>query len=502
MSESAKTIIKYFCDRFLKLDYYPTNLKTILDLELDKLRSIKDDEIKKFKKIDIVSLRDLTKLEDYGYENLIEKMHFEKTTLKNALIASTLISNAWNKRNLYLKKQKLKVVVAGLDFAGKTSLINRLINDYNYNDLANLEPTIGANVEEYQSDKLDLILWDLGGQKDHVDEYLASPERFFIQVDILIFVIDSQDDVRYLEAVKYLKDITDILEFLKENPFIVVLLNKADFDIREDPDFQIKLEYLADKISEIFKKSENPWNFEIIPTSIYNYYSNQPEIVKSIKNIFSKGKEETDKEIVIPDIEEKFQKILDLNLKLMDKFVSELSEIKRALLRLNPSDISQSLFSVPFKKVQPDYISPDLKSNGKSKKKKKKAKIDEFQRKKKPKKGSGPPKPLSTHPSLKIEEEKVVQGDKLTREKLEKVKASLKSESQISKMSSSPPTAPLTTPKQDEINLNSLKPPLPPPPPPRISTSGNIRSTSPRGQVLSELKEMFLKRGLVNRYDL
>lgn len=27
MSESAKTIIKYFCDRFLDIDYYPTNLK-------------------------------------------------------------------------------------------------------------------------------------------------------------------------------------------------------------------------------------------------------------------------------------------------------------------------------------------------------------------------------------------------------------------------------------------------------------------------------------------
>ncbi len=499
MSESAKTIIKYFCDRFLDLDYYPTDLKTILDLELDKLRSIKDDEIKKFKKIDIVSLRDLTKLEDYGFENLIEKTHIKQSTLKNALIASKLISNAWKKRNLYLKSQKMKVVVAGLDFAGKTSLINRLINDYNYNDLANLEPTIGANVEEYQSDKLNLILWDLGGQKDHINEYLESPERFFIQIDILIFVIDSQDDVRYLDALKYLKDVTGILEFLKESPFIVVLLNKADFDIREDPDFQIKLEYLTDKISEIFKKSETPWNFEIIPTSIYNYYSDQPEIVKSIKNIFSKEKEEKDKEIVIPNIEEKFQKILDLNLKLMDKFVSELSEIKRALFRLTPSDISHSLFSVPFEKVKTDYITPVLESNEKVKRGKKKAKFDETQKKKK-KKGSGPPKPLHSNPSLKSQEKKIIKNKKLTTEQIEQVKASLKPKSQLSQLSSSPPTAS----KQEEINLASLKPPPPPPPPssPQISISGNLRSTSPRGQVLSELKEMFLKRGLVNYYDV
>jgi len=498
MSESAKTIIKYFCDRFLDLEYYPTNLKSILDLELDKLRNIKDDDIEKFKKIDILSLRDLTKLMDYGFENLIEKLCIERSTLKNALIASTLISNAWNKRNLYLKKQKLKVVVAGLDFAGKTSLINRLINEYNYNDLANLEPTIGANIEEYQSDKLNLILWDLGGQKDHINEYLDSPERYFVQVDIIIFVIDSQDDVRYLDAVTYLKDIIDILKFLKENPFIVILLNKADFDIREDPDFQIKLEYLAEKISEIFNKSENPWNFEIIPTSIYNYYSYQPEIVKSIKNIFSKGKEEISNDNLIPDIEEKFRKILDLNLKLMDKFVSELTEIKRALYRLNPSDVTQSLFSIPFKKVPSGYVSPVSKMNEKNKKRKKKVKNDEFHNKKK-NKVSGPPKPLSSHPSLVLEEQSIVKDEKITSEILKNVKASLKNSSQISKLHSIQPSAPPSAPKQDNINTNSLKPPHPPP---RISTKDTIRSPSPRAAVISELKNMFVKRGLVNQYDI
>ncbi|MFX1593460.1 MAG: ADP-ribosylation factor-like protein [Promethearchaeota archaeon] len=383
MSESAKTIIKYFCDRFLDLDYYPSNLKAILDLDLCKLQGINEEDIEKFRKLDVYSFRDLGKLNNFGFENLVEKLHIEKSILYNALIASTLITNAWNKRNLYLKKTKLKVVISGLDFAGKTSLINRLMNDYNYNDIVNLEPTIGASVEEYQSDKLDLVLWDLGGQKDHIDEYLTSPERFFIQIDILIFVIDSQDDTRYSEAIKYLKGIIDILEFLKENPFIVVLLNKVDFNIRDDPDFQIKLEYLSDKVSELIKKSNNPWNFEIIPTSVYNYYSSEPEIVKNIKSIFSKKKEITNKEIVLPNIEEKFQKILDINLKLMDKFLSELSELKRIFYRLNPSTMSQSLFSVPFKKAQPGYIIPTSNLNDRGKKKKKKVKVDEFQKKKK-----------------------------------------------------------------------------------------------------------------------
>ena len=138
----------------------------------------------------------------------------------------------------------------------------------------------------------------------------------------------------------------------------------------------IKIEYLTEKISEIFKNTEKSWTFEIIPTSIYNYYSNEPEIVKNIKNIFSQGKAEKDKEIVIPDIEEKFQKILDINLKIMDNFVSELSEIKRILHRLNPSTMSQSLFSIPFKKVKTEHIplTSNLNERGK---KKKKVKVDE-----------------------------------------------------------------------------------------------------------------------------
>ena len=53
MSESAKTIIKYFCDRFLDIDYYPTNLKTILDLHLDDLKNISTDELEKFHKLKI-----------------------------------------------------------------------------------------------------------------------------------------------------------------------------------------------------------------------------------------------------------------------------------------------------------------------------------------------------------------------------------------------------------------------------------------------------------------
>jgi small GTP-binding protein len=493
MSESAKTIIKYFCDRFLDIDYYPTSLKSILDLEISRLKNLEEEDIDKFNKIKLFNLRELSMVSASDYEKLSKKAQINNITFKKALIAAILIANSWSKRTQYLKKPKMKVVVAGLNYAGKTSLINRLINDINYNDMINLEPTIGANVEEYQSEKIDLILWDLGGQKDNIDEYLESPERFFIQVDVLIFVVDSQDDVRYIDAVKYLNDLTNILAFLNENPYFVVLLNKADSDIVNDPDFQIKVEYLTDKISDVFIKSEKSWNFDITPTSIYNFYSSEPDIAKSIKNIFSKEKSEMDSSKILPSIEDKLQKILDINLKLMDKVVVELSELKRAVVRISPSDISQSLFSVPFEKVPLDYVSDNQSLGKRVKKKKKKGKPGESTKKVKRTKGAaGPPKRLKEMTAPESTEIKNAEGNKITKNKIIAAKTSLSSSTQVR----TPPMAPYTPQNSGFVTLEALKPP---PPPPKTPVRINGSSSSARSEIISELKDMFVKRGLVTR---
>ncbi len=361
VSESSKKIIKFFCERFFELDSYPTSLSAILDLPIDRLKDFTKDDVSKLNKIDIKILRDFTIIDESETEELANRIKIDVSTLNNAIIASRLISKAWNKRKVYLEKIQRKIVVVGLNFAGKTSIINQLMYGYNYSDMINLEPTIGSNIQEFESERLNLIIWDLGGQKDNLKEYLQEPEKFFIKTAVLIFVIDTQDDIRYDNSIKYLSDIIDILEFLKEFPYIMILLHKADSDIIEDPDFQIKLEYITDKITKIFLEKSNTWSFEIMPTSIYNLYSNEPEIVKTIKSVFSKDiiTKEEEKSF---QIDKKLQRILDINLKLMDKFVSELSEIKRILFKIAPSsDISKTSFSVPFEMVPSVSISAPKK---------------------------------------------------------------------------------------------------------------------------------------------
>ena len=491
MSESSKIIIKYFCDRFLNINYYPTSLKAVLDLELNFLKGVNAEDIKKFSILNINTLRELSEINVKELENKASKIGLDSSIIKSTIISSYLIANAWNKRKAYMKKPKMKVVVAGLDYAGKTSLINRLLNDYNYNDMINLEPTVGANVEEFQSERLDLVLWDLGGQKDHINEYLTSPERFFVHVDVMIFVFDSQDDIRYDNALQYLSDLIDIFGFLNETPYVVILLNKADSDIIQDPDFQIKLEYLMDKISTIFMNLEKNWNFEMIPTSIYNYYSTEPEIAKSIKSIFSKDKDILDTGKLIPDINEKLQKILDINLKLMDKVVIELNEVKRILHQFTPSDVSQSLFSIPFEKVPIDFISNnDLKEdNRKTKsKKKKESKSEIFSKENK----SGPPKRLKEleKPTELPEDSK--EKKRITKDKIIEARSKLSTEKNEIEDIRKPPMAP----QINKITIDMLRPP---PPPPKVSSNIESGTENVRTQVISELKDMFLKRGLVSK---
>lgn len=475
MSESAKNIIKLFCDRFFDLDYYPTTLKAVLELSVERMKDLSHKEVLKLNSIGINKLRDLNKIENSEIEDKVVEAKIDSITFYNSLIAARLIGNAWSKRNEYLKKAKSKMVITGLDYAGKTSLINRLMHGNTYSDMINLEPTIGANIEEFQSDKLNLVVWDLGGQKSNIEEYLIEPEKFFIQVDILVFVIDSQDDARYDIATKYLNDLIDILDFIKEKPFLMILLNKADSDITEDPDFQIKLEYLVDSVTKVFTKRARNWSFEITPTSIYNLYSNEPEIAKTIKNIFSlESKSEKDKMAL--QIDEKLQKILDVNLRLMDKVATELSEIKRILNRVVPADMAKSIFSVPFDKVPSDFITDQQKTEWKEMEVSTDKKKEKKEKDKKKKKGGSPlgvpkrteiPKPAS----LKLKE---------SEEKEDEIKKDEKVDTETI-----------------QTARKRLIAPVPPPPPPKVEGAGKESKGPIRAQVISELKEMFIKRGLV-----
>ncbi|XP_010958792.1 putative ADP-ribosylation factor-like protein 5C isoform X1 [Camelus ferus] len=87
-------------------------------------------------------------------------------------------------------KQERKVIIVGLDNAGKTTILYQFLT----NEVVHTCPTIGSNVEEIVLQKTHFLMWDIGGQ-----EALRSTwNTYYSNTEFIILVIDSTDRDRLL----------------------------------------------------------------------------------------------------------------------------------------------------------------------------------------------------------------------------------------------------------------------------------------------------------------
>jgi ADP-ribosylation factor-like protein 3 len=123
----------------------------------------------------------------------------------------------------YLRKLKktdseLRILLLGLDNAGKTSVMKSLSDE----DITQIMPTQGFNVKSIKSADFKLNVWDIGGQKA-IRPYW---KNYYDNTDALIFVIDSSDHKRMEDAGKELSLLLDE-EKLAKVP-VLVFANKQD----------------------------------------------------------------------------------------------------------------------------------------------------------------------------------------------------------------------------------------------------------------------------------
>lgn len=111
---------------------------------------------------------------------------------------------------------KRKILMVGLDGAGKTSILQRL----KLNEFVKTVTTIGLNVETIVHKQLELLVFDVGGGARQLWSY------YFDNLDALIFVIDSTDSNR-MTIVK--EELLRITEALKDTNYVILLyVNKQD----------------------------------------------------------------------------------------------------------------------------------------------------------------------------------------------------------------------------------------------------------------------------------
>ncbi|ELR17337.1 ADPribosylation factor, putative [Acanthamoeba castellanii str. Neff] len=121
-------------------------------------------------------------------------------------------------KKLKLKEKEMRILILGLDNAGKTTCVKK----FNGEDINEISPTLGFSIKTLEFEGYQLSVWDIGGQKS-----LRSYWRnYFEQTDGIVWVVDSADKRRLEDCRAELGQL--LLEEKLSGASLLVYANKQD----------------------------------------------------------------------------------------------------------------------------------------------------------------------------------------------------------------------------------------------------------------------------------
>eukprot|EP01091_Cochliopodium_minus_P010088 TRINITY_DN2628_c0_g1_i1.p1 TRINITY_DN2628_c0_g1~~TRINITY_DN2628_c0_g1_i1.p1 ORF type:complete len:182 (-),score=52.50 TRINITY_DN2628_c0_g1_i1:71-616(-) len=125
-----------------------------------------------------------------------------------------------------------KIVMVGLDGAGKTTILYKLKSG----EVVNTTPTIGFNVETVDQNNVKMDVWDVGGQ----DKIRPLWRHYFQGTDAIVYVVDTSDVDRINESAEELNKLINEEEL--KNACLLVFANKQDMT------HSMKVDQVIDKL--------------------------------------------------------------------------------------------------------------------------------------------------------------------------------------------------------------------------------------------------------------
>ncbi len=287
-------------------------------------------------------------------EELKEKYPSLETKLKKTGTISSLITSVKEEKEGF-ETSKQKVLCVGLDEAGKTSLLSKFGGRLGISDMIDTHPTKGVVRMKFGRENLSLYIWDLGGQEEYRERYLSNPEQYFVELDLLMFVIDVQNPERFEESIQYFEKIVESLTLLEENPYILIFLHKYDPDLKNDPKVLLNIELIKDNLNELIKSKKLDFEIEIYLTSIYSLISREPQFAKYVKNLMSASHSLTDPTVrKVEGLGKTLEETLNAVIRLSESISMQLNDIDNRLRAIESGAFQVAQSGIPIEIVNPN----------------------------------------------------------------------------------------------------------------------------------------------------
>lgn len=128
------------------------------------------------------------------------------------------MAQMWDQWERLFGKQDMRILMVGLDAAGKTTILYKL----KLGEIVTTIPTIGFNVETVEYKNISFTVWDVGGQ----DKIRPLWRHYFEKTQGIIFVVDSNDRDRIEGAREELQKMLQEDEL--RDAILLVFANKQD----------------------------------------------------------------------------------------------------------------------------------------------------------------------------------------------------------------------------------------------------------------------------------